>query len=177
MADQQVAAPPQPPRLTGDKERDFTALAQWLNDFYTAVVRENFFVQASGQFDAGQFDPASLPDPASATLASAQNTANQAYTLAASAKSEIDALLIDAGSFTVADAATTAVHTFDAPLDDASYQVVASPSAATGTPASGSRIIASIAKTAASFTVTVTAAPTAGNAVTFDFFVTKKRTA
>jgi len=70
---------PPPPRLTGDYKSDAVTLADYLSDFYQAVVAA----------PPAAIDPNNLPDPANATIASAQLTANIAYQFAAAVNSAL----------------------------------------------------------------------------------------
>ena len=112
-----MAVPPAPPRLIKvdspeAASANINALLRWAWDFYTAVILEQEFLQLAGQFDVSAFDPSSLPDPSNSTIAKAQQTANEAYTLAAvailnaaTAQTAADAAQADATQ-AIADAAT-----------------------------------------------------------------------
>ena len=169
-----MATPPAPPRLTGVPETDIVIIAGWMNDFYRSVVLEGEYVAAGGQFDTGTFDPSSLPDPASSTIAKAQQTANEAYTLAAAAKTIADTnavSIVEAGTLTISSTDTTGVFTFAVAEPDTSYFVSATLQATSGTPDVGSTDIDGITKAADKFTLDVGTAPGAGNSVTFDLNV------
>lgn len=173
-----IPVPPQPPRMTGDVNRDVVSIAFWLNQFYQYAFLQNAVLTASGQSQAGTFDPTTLPDPASSTVAKAQNTANQAFILANAAKVEADGLLrrvIASGQFTVTGAATGPAAALALPVTepDTNYQVIATAASSTGAPVTSSFIVASTAKTTTTFTPTLAAAPGAGNSVTFDYFVVR----
>ena len=166
-----MATPFSPPRLTGVQETDLVLIANWMNDFYRAVVLEDEYVTVASEFDTGAFDPSNLPDPASATIAKAQQTANEAYALAAAAKTLADthaARLVESGTITVSETDTTAEFTFAEPEPDSSYFVSATLQATSGTPDAGSTDIDGIAKATDKFTLDVGTAPGAGNSVTFD---------
>lgn len=165
-----MPTPPPPPRTTGDPQADFIALSQWTGDFFKAAVLENGFVQSNGQFDPGDFDPSTLPDPASATIGGAQQTANQAYSLAANAKA-IAQKFRAAGTVTISDAATTGDFTFPTAEADTSYFVSVTPSAKAGSPAPDSNVIESLTKATSKVTLTLTAAPGVGTSRTFDVLV------
>ena len=160
-----MAVPPPPPRVTGEIDKDIVSHTQWAGDFYKAAVLENAFLKTAGQFDPGTFDPASLPDPASTTIAKAQNTANQAYILAAAAQDDMDDQV--SGEITVSDADPSATHIFAEAQPDTSYSVVLAAKSKTGAPATGAYEIAEQVYTTADFTITVETAPGVGNSVTF----------
>ena len=79
---QTVSIVPPPPRLSGNYQADQVVLSDYLWDFYNGVTT-----------GPTSIDPNNLPDPATATLASAQLVANLAYQFAMS----INAALGDAG--------------------------------------------------------------------------------
>lgn len=167
MAD--IAQLTPPPRATGNAEQDFPSYAQWFWDFYNAVLARND--QIAGTDD--DFDPGDLPDPASSSIAQAQQTANEAYTLAAQAKSIAEANIEDwvAGQITVSGAATTGVHTFADAQPDADYKVQVQPVSIGGAPTVNATLVTAVTKTVDDLTITVNAAPGVGNSVTFDFLV------
>ena len=180
MAETVIVTPAPPPRLSGNPEQDQVALNQWLWDFYNAQKSVNDALSGAAAFDASAFDPGDLPDPATSNVAQAQDTANQAYILAASAKSDAAAALAAAvaitedwvaGQITVSGTDTTAVHTFATAQDDTSYLVHLTCIGTTGAPAVDAVIITDIAKATDDFTITVNAAPGAGKTSIFDFLV------
>ncbi len=73
------------------------------------------------------------------------------------------------GTVTVTGAATTGVVTFGTAEPNATYYLVCTPISSTGAPAAGSNRIVSIAKLAATATITVEVAPGVGNTVVFDW--------
>lgn len=156
-------APPPPPNIPNGQSDAGTvrALIEWVWAFYRSVILENYLATA-----ASLTSLQAVVDPATATAATAQETANTALSLATTNDSRLDA--VKAGSVTIADAATSGDVTFAEAFTDAAYFVTASPSAKVGTPAAGSRSVDSFTKTAAKVTVTLQAAPGAGNSVTFD---------
>lgn len=164
-----VISPPPPPRITGIVEQDQVALFNWAWDFYNAQVAANEAVQGIPVV----FDASDLPDPATSSVAQAQETANQAYLLAISNKAKIDAKLEDwiSGTLTVAASSTTAVHTFADVQPDTSFFVVLSVVSTTGTPPIDSSLVIKIENTTSDFTITVNASTAGGNTVTFNFLV------
>lgn len=173
-----IPVPPQPPRMTGDVEADVKSIAYWLNQFYQYAFLQNAVLTVEGQSQAGTFDPTTLPDPASSTVAKAQDTANRAFILANAGKVESDGLLrrvIASGQFTVIGAATSPAAVLPLPVTepDLNYQVIAMATGSTGAPVTSSLIVSSVAKTTTTFLPTLAAAPGAGNSVTFDYFVVR----
>jgi hypothetical protein len=151
---------PPPPRLSGDPFKDYPTLVAWLHEFYRAAIVENGIIESSA-FEAAVHEQI---DPASATAATAQKTANQALVQTSLIRDGLAA-----GAFTISDTDTQAVVTLTPAQADTGYYVVAVHTAISGAPAATSDEIASIAKTTADFTVTVKAAPGAGTSVTFDW--------
>jgi len=174
-----MAVPPPPPRYTGDPEVDGPAASHYLHDFYEAAVIEGYFLNTEEQLaDGGDFDPASLPDPASTTVAIAQDTANNAYILANFAEAHADnidvtiaSMLPPAGQITIADLATTGAFTLTPAQVDTSYYVSITPVTVTGAATAGSSRVRSVAKATGTVTITVETAPGAGTSVTFDIVV------
>ncbi|WP_341702634.1 hypothetical protein [Ferrovibrio sp.] len=164
--------PPPPPRATGDAQADSQALIRWAFDFYQKGITNGFLLTDANQFDTGGFDPSSLPDPASSTVARAQQTANEAYTLAAAAYALAQNAQGAIGTLTITGASTTGAVTFSAVQANTNFIVTFSPvTGSTGTPAAGAYVPLSIAKTTSGFTLTLTAAPGVGNSVTYQYRV------
>lgn len=176
-----MALPPPPPRQTGDPNVDLPSMIQWAHAFYQAAVIEEAFLQTAAQLADSTFDPTTLPDPASTTVAQAQQTANEAYILADAADTKADTaqtgvnLLelkdVETGTVTVAASSTTATVTFAAAQADTNFYPILTPSGYTGTPPIGATEIIQISKTTAGFTITVNASTGVGNTVTFNYHV------
>ncbi len=172
-----VPVPPPPPRFSGDDKADLRALAQWMIDFYKAAVLGGYFLNVQEESQAGTFDPSSLPDPATATLAQAQQTANEAYALAFSAYAQ--AIKTDKwvlGDLTISGAATSGAATLtgDNVQADTDYRIIATPSGLAGSPGLGAFVVTSISgKSTTGFTVNLQAAPGLGNSVTFTLFLVR----
>ncbi len=162
---------PSPPRIGGTREsvlQDVVNMTNWMSDVYKAIVLNQEYVRTAVAFDINEFDAGDLPDPANSSIPTAQQTANEAYVLAAAAFSMAtgpNSWL--EGELTVSEAATTATYTFATELSNADYTVVLTPSGSTGTPAVESFVIVEQAYTTTGFTITVNVAPGAGNSVTF----------
>jgi hypothetical protein len=157
---------PAPPRATGDGNVDLPALSLYVHDLFRIFVLEGLLAG-----DAPVVSSTELPDPASTTLAQAQQTANQAFVLAEQSLAQSLALhehYIESGTLTIADPATTAVFTFAEEQPDTNYFVQVTGSAFSGTPLADAFIPVSIAKTTTGFTLTIAVAPGAGDSVTFD---------
>jgi len=170
--------PPPPPRLTGDAEADMPAFGEYLHDFYKKTVVAGLYRRVSDDLQTGDFDPSSLPDPASATAASAQQTANNAYTLAKANETSIadieSTLAADkVGTATVSEANTSIAVTFAAAEPDTSYFLAVTPISKSGAPAAGSNRVDHIDKTTGGFTLHVETAPGVGTSVTFDWTLTR----
>ena len=156
-------------------------MTTWAADFYQSVVAQYQTLSEVTSFDPSAFDANDLPDPATATVGSAQNTANEAYVIAASAKSlaldNQDAIAAldpgPSGALTVSGTDTTAVHAFATAEGSTNYKVFLQPIGVMGTPDVSSTLVISVVKTTARFTITVNAAPGAGNSVTFDWFLSR----
>lgn len=161
--------PAPPPRLTGDPTADMAMVAEYLHDFYKKTVVAGLYRKTSDDLQTGEFDPSTLPDPASATAASAQQTANEAYTLAAANQESIAGYKF--GTAMVSEGNTSIVVTFAEEEPDAEYYLDATPITKSAAPAAGSNRVDHIDKTTAGFTLHVEAAPGAGESVTFDWIL------
>jgi hypothetical protein len=160
-----VASVLPPPRPTGNAEADSSAQLNWLNDVAKILAGQQSTI-GSLSGTAGDVDPNDLPDPASTNLATAQQTANDAYILASSAHGLAEKLR-SVGIITISDVATTGDFTFPTAEADTAYFVLANPSDFTATPDAGSNIITKITKATNKVTLTIGAAPNTGNSVTF----------
>jgi len=155
-----AVAIPHPPRLTGSLKDDLAAFATWLQDFYKAAIIENGLVKESEL--AGAI--ADQVDPVDATAATAQATANEALLGVGLLKDGIKA-----GSLTISDTDSNKTVNLSPNQADTNYFLTFTRTAVSGTPAADSDEVASVTKNAGSFTVTMKAAPGAGNSVTFDW--------
>lgn len=162
---------PGPPRIAGELDPNMRALTEWLLQFYSA------FQRIIGQLDPSNGLSASdalekVIDPATATPATAQQTANDAKALATAANNRSIAnreIIRTFGQFTITGTALTKEVTFAQEQPNATYNLVMTPVAFTGTPAFEAFVPVSIAKTTEDFTVSVSVAPGTGNSVTYDW--------
>lgn len=106
MADRQLFLLPRPPRSTGDAQRDYPLLVDWMYSLYRAIT-----AYAQTQDVSELFNPASLPDPSRTNIATAQLTANQSYTLANTAKNLANAAQTTANTGVTNAAAAQATAT------------------------------------------------------------------
>lgn len=77
-----------PPRSTGNAQSDLPLLLNWLTRAYQVITQSVAYINQ--QVNEPDFNPVDLPDPQNTTLAQAQDTANQSYTLASQAKDIAD---------------------------------------------------------------------------------------
>jgi len=168
------AQPPTPPRLTGDAESNSAAILQWMSQFYNTTVRETGLLDPAYQATPGTFDPASLPDPAKTTIAAAQQTANEAYKLAAQVASAILSFPLLPSSITISDTDNAADITFADPLDDENYMPVIQATGYTGSPAADAFLVIATTRTKEGFQFVLNSAPGSGASVTFDYWIVRK---
>lgn len=142
-------------------------MVQYLNDFYKAAVVQGYFTNS----ESVSAIAANLVDPAQATAASAQNTANTALTLANTSNDRTKNYVV--GAVTISGAATTGVVVLAVAQPDAVYKVVFSGEGFTGAPPAAAFVTVSMLKTAAQFTVTLASAPGVGNSVTLAWFLVR----
>jgi len=165
------ASIPPPPRLTGDAQTDNLSLMHWVNDFHRIAIVQGGLVQRAEHL-AAQEELADQIDPANATAATAQETANDAALLANTAENKASAVLevVETfGQITVSGTATTATHTFETPQVDDQYNIVLTPVSSTGTPDINSALIIGQTYLAESFEIEVNGAPGSGDSITFNW--------
>lgn len=181
MAATGSTVPPPPPRFTGDPKQDLAALIHWVNDFFRAAVLEGFFFSRVNQSDPEDVVVTDLPDPASTNLATAQQTANDAYLLAQQAREDAEAAQDDAdrtdnwdtGTVSVADAATGNTVTFSTAQPDTSYIVMIQVKGFTGSPPIGATQVITKTYNTGNFSFTVNQAPGTGNTVNFEWLLVR----
>lgn len=154
-----------PPRTTGNAQQDLPILIDW---FYRAYQ----VIQQSVNYINDIADPnitivENLPDPDGTTLAQAQQTANDAYSLGLEAQTRLDGFI--AGTVTISDADTGFVVTFGTAQVDTSYRVMVQAVTSTGTPTVDAFVIKQKTYTVADFTVTMFGTPGVGNSITFEW--------
>lgn len=180
---QSVLVPP--PQSTGNPQQDLPLIINWMYLLYQILQVNGTFVTQASQVQANSFNPTSLPDPSASNIATAQTTANNAYSLANEANTQAnaaDALATTAntrtvswetGSVEISGASTSAVAAFTTAQADTNYQVFVTPVTISGAPTLGSTLPKSIAKATGGFTLNVAVAPGGVAAVTFDFLVVR----
>lgn len=154
-----------PPRSTGNATQDFPILIDWFWRAYQVIVEAvNFINSQIGEVD---LDVAALPDPETATVSSAQSTANLAYALADQNADRLAGMI--SGEVVVDNANTGATVNFtEAQIDD-DYRVIIQAKATSGAPASDAYLIATKTYSTASFSFTLVAAPGVGTSITFEW--------
>lgn len=182
-----MGIPTPPPRFTGDQKTDTYSMFQWMEQFYTDVVRSSYYTTedvVDGKVEPVDASAASAQGTANAALtkaetneasivtnaaaaATAQSTANTANSTANANDAILDAQ--NAGSVTISGTDTSAVVTLSPAQANTSYYVTFGQSAISGTPVADSYIISSYSKATGSFTVTLKAAPGSGNSVTLSW--------
>lgn len=163
-----MATPPSPPRLTGEPERDTVAIVDWAWAFYRAVVLEQAYASRTS-LSSLQQTVEGVVDPASGTVATAQQTANDALIAAAAAAEELASQ--DSGTLIISGASISGAVAFAVAQADTNFYPVTTVAATSGTPAAGAYTVTGIAKTTGGFTVSLSAAPGVGNSVTFNWQV------
>lgn len=175
-----AGSPPPPPKLTGDAVRDLASMNQWAWDFYRSVVLEEAYATQSDLL-ATQTTLTGLIDPAAATAATAQNTANQALTLANTNKGRLDIIEArhvkeDVGQVTISGTNTNAAVTGISAQGDTSYEVIITGFDYSGAPSVSAFVVVKVVKAADQFTVHIGAAPGAGNSVTLSYKIVRDDT-
>ena len=161
-----------PPKSTGDAQNDYPLLINWIYRAYQNIQQIAFYIK--GQVDTPEFNPSDLPDPATATTASAQETANNAYTLASQNRGVLRSLI--SGTVTISELDDSATFTFSSAQSDTAYTVILQPKESVGSPGIDSFIVKSKTYTTSGFTFTIGAAPGEDNSVTFEWQLIRKAT-
>lgn len=182
-----------PPRSTGNVQQDYPILIDWIYRAYQVIVQSVNYINS--QIETGDLDLTDLPDPATATVASAQETANSAYALADqadgkadTAQAEVDAVEATVtthtsqistlntrfagnvdGTVTATDASAGETVTFGVAQADTNYTVMIQAKSITGAPADGAYAIKTKTYGTADFSFTLVAAPGVGASVTYDW--------
>ncbi|WP_417790279.1 hypothetical protein [Terasakiella pusilla] len=178
MTEVRKAPIPHPPRRTGNPASDNQALINWTNDFYRIAILQGGLLQKAEQL-AVQETLEDLIDPASATIATAQKTANDALTLANTAenKAEFNQVIVESfGTIEISGTDKTATYEFaeDEEQKDVDYSVVLTPLSSNGTPDINSTLITGQSYEKEKFTITVNSAPGAGASVVFNWHLRRK---
>lgn len=156
-----------PPRTSGNAQQDIPILVDWLYKAYLVIKSAVEFI--NGQVaENPNLNLTDLPNPATSTIAQAQTTANQAYTLASKVQDDIQNGHVS-GSVTISDIADSETINLSVPQPDPNYRAILQAVAFSGTPDDGAFTIKSKSYTANSFSVTLVAAPGLGNSVTFEW--------
>lgn len=159
---------PPPPRLSDNSKVALSQLGRYVQDLFNEFDSGEI-LQRSNQSQTGTIDPDDLPDPATATVASAQQTANEALVAANEAKATAGAIL-GGGQVTISGVATSGSGNFPG-NGTTDYFVTATRVSSSGSPPAASGTVVGITKAAGSVTIQVGTAPGGGNSVTFDFIV------
>lgn len=154
-----------PPRTTGNAQADIPILVDWLYSAYQTITESVAYINS--QIERSDVNLASLPDPNATTLATAQQTANDAYNLAAQNSGIFNNM--PSGEFTLSDTSASDTITFDEEQPDTDFHVLIQAKSNTGTPAADSYVVKEKTYSKTQFTVTMVAAPATGNSVTYEW--------
>lgn len=154
-----------PPRTTGKAEQDLPILIDWFWKAYQVIQQSVAFI--NDQVTVPDFNAADLPDPENTTLATAQQTANDAYNLASQADRRLDGFF--GGTFTLGAAAAGGSVSFTVAQPDNDYRVILQPVSDTGSPPIDAYVVKSKTYTAGGFSFTMGSVPGVGNSVTWEF--------
>lgn len=151
---QQAAAIPPPPRMGQSPEATVAGLVSWVWELYSQGILSNVLATTQALNAA--------VDPANATAASAQNTANEALTIASDFEHWV------AGTASIAETATFVDVTLTTEQADADYWVLPVVESISGAAATNSKVCNGVSnKTTTGFRISSVAAPGAGTSVTW----------
>lgn len=154
-----------PPRTTGNVQQDLPILIDWFWKAYQVISQAVQFINS--QIVTSELDITALPDPATATLYSAQQTANLAYALADQTADRIEGYI--SGEILVDEANTGASVVFTEEQEDDDYRIILQAKSTTGVPDPDSYLIASKTYSTTGFSFTLVAAPGVGTGITFEW--------
>lgn len=154
-----------PPRTTGNAQQDLPILIDWFWRAYQVISQAINYINT--QVDPAIVTVANLPDPNGTTLAQAQQTANDAFSLATNNKLRLDGFI--SGTFSTVDTDTGVVVTFGTAQADTSYRVIVQPTGFVGTPPAAAFAVAQKTYTTADFTVIMLDVPGVGNTVNWEW--------
>lgn len=172
MANETVPIPrtlENPPRTTGNVQADLPILVDWLWRAYQVITQSVTYINA--QINSADIEFANLPDPNNTTLAQAQQTANDAYSLAnqADGKADDNADDIDtlqelwagliSGTVTISDTDVGFEVTFGTAQPDTNYVAIVQPISSSGSPSLNSFIVKTKTYATDKFTVIVQGSP------------------
>lgn len=154
-----------PPRTTGDPQQDLPLLVDWFYRAYQVITQAVNYI--NNEVSPSLLVVSNLPDPDGTTLAQAQQTANDAFSLATTNAAIIAGLV--SGTFTVSELDIGADLTFTIPQVDTDYRVTIQAISFTGSPTVSSFVIKTKTYLTTKFTAILFAAPGVGNSVTFEW--------
>ncbi|QDP58362.1 MAG: hypothetical protein Unbinned664contig1000_43 [Prokaryotic dsDNA virus sp.] len=182
MADEKKPSPlpsiPPPPRIEGVIDTNTRAILEWmLQQFSWLKLVFDRLDPANGLGASDAIED--VIDPASATAATAQQTANDAKLLATAANNRSIAnrnILRSFGTFDLSDTATSVEVTFPEGEEqpNATYTVIAQAQSFTGTPAFEAFVPVQYDKLTDKFTMHVSVAPGSGNTVSYAWHIRRK---
>lgn len=156
---------PYPPRGTGNAQNDYPVMIDWFWQAFQVIRQSINYINS--QVNNAEFSVADLPDPTTATTATAQQTANEAYQLASTAINRLNNLV--SGIFTVQDPDVGTQVIFDNELPDNNYRIIVQPVSFTGAPPIEAFIVNTKTYQTTDFTVIMGDTPGAGNSITFEW--------
>jgi len=166
-----------PPRTTGNIQQDIPLIVDWMFRCYQIIQQAVNYINGQIQ-DNGDITATDLPNPQTSTVAQAQTTANQAYTIATNAQKDADALEAIvarnvSGTVTVSDASTGATVNFGTTQPNTNYTVNIQAKSITGVPVSDAYIITGKTYATGNFSFTIKDAPAPGNSITFEWHLAR----
>ncbi len=165
-----IDLPLSPPRIHKNAEENSAAYSQWFVDYYRDVTLKEYYISRNESVLYKKFDGNALVEPVKATIATAQDTANNAYQLAKTA-SDPDYLVY--GQIVISNTNSEAIVTFAEEQPDNNYIIVASVGASSGVGVQfGTFLIRGITNQSKSgFTINIVTEPGVGNTVVYNWIL------
>lgn len=161
-----------PPRTTGNPQQDLPILIDWFWRAYQVITQAVLYI--NNEVSPTIFTVANLPDPNGTTLFQAQQTANDAFSIATTAnnlaeanKARLDGQISD--TFTVSETDVGAEVTFGTEQPDTDYRIIVQPLSETGTPSSDAYTVKTKTYATDKFTVIMLSSPGSGNSITYEW--------
>lgn len=155
-----------PPRSTGNAQQDLPLMLDWFYRAYLVIQQAVAYI--NDQTQNSNLDLTDLPNPATATTSSAQQTANEAYSLASESKNRLDNHNL-VGAFTLDGDFNSITVTFTNEQPDDNYVVDIQAQSTVGAPPVGAYIIISKSYTSTEFSAIIYSPPGTDNSITYEW--------
>ncbi len=168
MSDNPIIQLESPPRTTGNAQQDLPILIDWFWRAYLIITDAVNYINQ--QVDPTVSAVANLPDPDGTTLGQAQQTANDAFSLATTNQTRLNGFIH--GEFDIVDTDVGVELTFGTAQEDDDYRVMIQAidnDDSGGAIPDGAYIVKEKTYATDKFTAIMASSPGAGNTITFEW--------